>query len=94
MPQHPVEIEAEETPNPRALKFTVHGASFGGKPRSFASADQAEGHPLAAALFELPGVANVMLVSDFVTVNVKPGVKWKALRPRVEGAIRRTAGTS
>ena len=89
-----MKVRVEDTPNPEAMKFTVGRVlTPDGKPRSYADAEAAAGDALAAALFALPGVANVMYVSDFVTVNKKKSAKWKALTPRVKAVLQeRLAG--
>lgn len=82
-------IKVEDTPNPDAMKFTVgRTLTPDGRPRSFADAPAAAGDPLAAALFALPGVVNVMYVSDFVTVNKRRSARWKDLSPKVRKVLQ------
>jgi len=60
------------------MKFVLPARIFPG-PLSFASAQEARAHPLAAAIFALGGVYNVFMVQDFVTVNKLPDVAWEEL---------------
>lgn len=82
-------VRFTETPNPQAGKFTVDRVLVEGRSgRTFASAAEAEGHPLAARLLAEPGVRSVFMVADFVTVTKDPAVPWKELSPRVQKAMK------
>ncbi|MFX4809820.1 NifU N-terminal domain-containing protein, partial [Acinetobacter baumannii] len=52
----------------------------------FANRDTAGRSPLAARLFEVPGVAGVFFGSDFVTVTQSDG-DWQHIKPAILGAI-------
>ncbi len=80
-------IETEGTPNPATLKFLPGRDVMGPGTADFATAAMADRSPLAAALFQLPGVARVFLGGDFVTVTKSDLSDWQALRPQVLGAI-------
>lgn len=91
-----LKITTEDTPNPNAMKFTLNRAvdpKEPGRTHSYADKTAAAAHPLAAALFALPGVDNVMFVQDFVTVNKTPATKWKALTPRVKDVLQAKLAT-
>ena len=75
-------IETQKTPNPNALKFILPEKKFP-QPLSFASAELAATHPLAAALFALGDVYNVFMVQDFITVNKLPAVPWAGLETAI-----------
>ena len=62
-------IQTEATPNPATLKFLPGRAVLEGEPRDFRNAEAAIVSPLAAALFEVPGVTGVFLGSDFISVT-------------------------
>jgi Fe-S cluster biogenesis protein NfuA len=79
-------IQTEATPNPATLKFLPGRDVIAGEPRDFRSPDDAEVSPLAAALFEVPGVTGVFLGSDFISVT-KEEVDWAHIKPAVLGAI-------
>jgi Fe-S cluster biogenesis protein NfuA len=80
-------IETEGTPNPATLKFLPGRVVLGLATADFASAASAARSPLAAALFELDGVARVFLGGDFVTVTKAEGAEWQHLKPQVLGTI-------
>ena len=80
-------IETEGTPNPATLKFLPGRDVMGAATADFASASAAEHSPLAASLFQLPGVARVFLGGDFITVTKSDLADWAELRPEVLGAI-------
>jgi hypothetical protein len=82
-------VRFQETPNPHAGKFTVGRVLVEGRRgRTFASAQEAAGDPLAARLFAVPGVASVFVVADFVTVTKDADAAWAELAPRVQAALR------
>ena len=80
-------IQTEATPNPATLKFLpgrdVARRRAARLPRPPNSAMVS---PLAASLFELPGVTGVFLGSDFISVT-KDEVDWAHIKPAVLGAI-------
>ena len=53
----------------------------------FASPASAVRSPLAAALFDLPGVARVFLGGDFITVTKTDEISWQSLKPQVLATI-------
>lgn len=83
-------IRFSATPNPNAGKFTIGRPVVDGRTsRSYHDAQQAAADPVAAALFELEGVASVFMVSDFVTVTKTAGASWSELVPRVTSTLER-----
>jgi len=80
-------IETEGTPNPATLKFLPGRDVLGSATADFATPEAAARSPLAAALFELPGVARVFLGADFVTITKAGAIEWQALKPQVLGVI-------
>jgi Fe-S cluster biogenesis protein NfuA len=85
----PLIIFTEATPNPDALKFRPHMRLTDGASASFDRRDfEPSASPLAAALFEIAGVARVFVAADFVTVVREPkGPPWDALRYEVMAAM-------
>jgi Fe-S cluster biogenesis protein NfuA len=81
----PLIIFTEATPNPDALKFRPHVRLTDGASASFERRDfEASASPLAAALFEIDGVARVFVAADFVTViRESKGPAWDVLRYEV-----------
>jgi hypothetical protein len=78
--------EIQPTPNPNALKFVLD-RPVTDQPVSFFDADAAQGHPLAARLFAVPGVASLLLLGDFVTVNKRPEASWTTIKRDVRTAL-------
>ena len=83
----PMLIETETTPNPATLKFLPGRAVMDAGTRDFACVDEAEGSPLAAALFSLGDVSGVFFGRDFVSVTAGEGVEWAMLKPQVLGVL-------
>lgn len=69
----------------RHRHFCWHGAPFDRK--VYEGRLQAQGHPLAAELFLLRGVAEVILDGNRVQVRKCPLVDWRDLAPEVEGLL-------
>lgn len=83
-------VRYSATPNPNAGKFTLDRKVVEGtSSKSFYNADDAAGHALASALFELEGVASIFMVDDFVTVTKSPDASWDKLMPEVQTVIER-----
>ncbi|MFZ4452550.1 NifU N-terminal domain-containing protein [Salibacterium aidingense] len=77
-----IEVRAEPTPNPNAMKFTANQNLFE-KSTSLKQGDDTD-HALAQALLQLDGVDNIFGVNDFVTVNKTMDADWDELIPKVE----------
>jgi len=79
-------IQTEATPNPATLKFIPGRVVLDGGTLEFANREAAARSPLAARLFDVPGVTSVFYGSDFVTVT-KDASDWQHLKPSILGAI-------
>jgi Fe-S cluster biogenesis protein NfuA len=79
-------IQTEATPNPATLKFLPGRDVLVGEPRDFRTVESAVPSPLAAALFEVPGVEGVFLGSDFISVT-KNEADWSHIKPAILGVI-------
>jgi Fe-S cluster biogenesis protein NfuA len=79
-------IQTEATPNPATLKFIPGRLVLDSGTMEFSNRDSADRSPLAARLFEVPGVTGVFFGSDFVTVTKADG-EWQQLKPAILGAI-------
>jgi NFU1 iron-sulfur cluster scaffold homolog, mitochondrial len=81
--------EVQPTPNPNAAKFILdHPISD--RPMSYFNADAAQGDPVAARLFAIPGVSSLLFLGDFITVNKRPEAHWKEIRQQVEKVLAAT----
>ena len=84
-----ISITTEFTPNPNSLKFNVSAPICTHGTVQFASKIEAGKSPLAAKLFEIEHVKEVMIGPDLVTVTRDEGVQsWNVLIPAVTAAIR------
>ncbi len=82
-------IHVEPTPNPNSLKFTLEQGHFiESGMESFRSAEEAASHPLGSRLFALPGVDNVFIMPQFLTVTKKPEADWEELLPRIQETLK------
>ena len=78
----------ESTPNPNSLKITTDAGPFITEGlASFASADEAEGHPLGERLFAVAGVENVLIMPEFLTITKGAGTEWDLLMPKIERVL-------
>lgn len=80
--------EIEPTPNPNAMKFVLREPLTWGVSRSFDSAGQAQGDPLAAALFDIEHVTNVFYVDHWITVTQDGKGDWQELLRKLAVPIR------
>jgi len=76
-------IQTESTPNPATLKFLPGQRVMEAGTRDFASPEEAEASPLAAAIFSTGEVDGVFFGRDFISVTAGPGVEWKRLKPEI-----------
>ena len=84
----PLSVTAfEPTPNPNALKCLVTPAT-GDRVRSYFNAAQAAADPLAAALFAIPGVTNVLIHTSFITLCKTPETPWPAIKSAAKQVLR------
>ncbi len=77
-----VRIQIENTPNPRALKFTV-GEPVGGP----ATLKDPEADPRFGPILNVAGVQSVFITADFVTVTKTEDGDWEAIAPAVVSLI-------
>ena len=71
--------EIEDTPNPNAVKFTLHEPLTWGITHSYENAEQAKGDLLASTLFDIEHVSNVFYVDRWLTVTQDGGADWPEL---------------
>ena len=87
--QAPITIKAETAiADPDTCKFTVSTIVQAGGPFFFADTEQAASAPLAATLFELQGVASVLIADNTVSVSKSADASWQALKAAIGAAIR------
>jgi|SRR5215213_4311962 len=79
-------IQTEATPNPATLKFLPGRVVMAAGTFDARDAHDAAASPLAARLFEIPGVAGVFFGTDFITIT-KSEEDWQHIKPAILGAI-------
>lgn len=88
-------VSTRPTPNPNALMFLVSGATLTDERQlAFQSAREAEGTPLAKALFGIRGVASLLIVPGWVSVTKQPAADWTLLAESVEQVLLEHAGSA
>ena len=80
--------EIDDTPNPNAVKFTLHEPLTWGVSHSYENAEQAQGDALASSLFASPHVSNVFYVDRWLTVTQDGGADWPELVRLIAVPIR------
>lgn len=80
-------IQTEATPNPATLKFLPGQDVLPTGTADFTSAEQAQGSPLARALFAVAGVEGVYLGRDFISITRAADRDWLVLKPELLGVI-------
>jgi hypothetical protein len=78
--------EVQPTPNPNAVKFVLDRV-IGDPPMSFLNAASGAEHPIASKLFAIPGIAGLLMLGDFITVNKQPDARWAEITKQVEQAL-------
>ena len=86
-------IRFSPTPNPNSLKFTLDEGTFvSSGMESFNSPEEAESHTLGSRLFAIPGIANVFILPQFLTITKHPAADWDQLITEIESVIDSTLG--
>lgn len=80
-------LRFEDTPNPNAVKCILD-RRISDVPRSFLSAADAADDPLIAAIFEIPGIRNVLTLDDWITIGKFPDAPWSEIRRRISEILR------
>lgn len=69
-------------------KFVVDRAVYPGRSFYFSRREQADGSPLASALFAIDGVSNVLLAHNVITVSKTGAAEWPVIGKQIGAAIR------
>ena len=87
--EQPISIRAETSlADPDTCKFTVSRSLHPGGPFFFGNQQRAAGSPLGERLFALPGVTNVLIAENVVTIGKELGTSWSGLKAAIGTAIR------
>lgn len=87
MAEAPVFVNLEFTPNPSTLKFSVNRALLPSGSFNFTDPSQADHAPLARKVFAVPGIAAVMVGTNFVTITKGESGNWNTIAEEVPKAI-------
>lgn len=81
-------IRAQDTPNPSATKFIVNFSLKNIGSATFSQKSECDGLPLAAALFDIPGVIQLYFFQNTVTVTHSEELPVEMLKENVKSAIK------
>ncbi|HRK03229.1 MAG TPA: NifU family protein [Oligoflexia bacterium] len=81
-------ISLEFTPNPNTLKYVLEETILEKGPANFATRESATKSPLATRLFEVLGVAGVMIGRNFVTITKGSDGDWESLNRGVMDVMK------
>ncbi|MSQ02295.1 MAG: NifU family protein [Myxococcales bacterium] len=84
----PHTIDTVPTPNPDALMFKVQETLVPVGTYEFKAAAHASDAPLPRRIFDITGVASVLVAPRFVTVSKDSDSPWPLLVPSIKDAIR------
>lgn len=70
------------TPNPNSIRVGLSQPMFPAA-RTFRTAAEAEGEPIAKGLLGIPGVVQVFMLNNFISINKDPGAEWAKIEPKV-----------
>jgi Fe-S cluster biogenesis protein NfuA len=85
----PVSIRVESSlADPDTCKFIVSRTVHPGGPFFFSNKERAAGSPLGERLFDLAGVANVLIAENLVTICKESMASWSGLKSSIGMAIR------
>jgi Fe-S cluster biogenesis protein NfuA len=85
-----VYVSLEFTPNPNTLKYSVNRTLLTRGAVNIVRKDDAEKRsPLAAKLFEIPGICGVMIGTHFVTVTKTEEGDWDLVHKSVSSLIEK-----
>lgn len=76
-------VRTRETPNPNALQFVINAVILDHGNASFTNKEEAKDDKMAAALFGKPGIINVYVMENFITVTKDDKTSWVPLKDRV-----------
>ena len=71
-----------------AIKFTLDRQATEGRSQTFREGADRDASPLGARIFDLGGVTNVFLTSNFVSVTKDDSTDWSQLVPAVVETIK------
>lgn len=86
--QEDILVRAQDTPNPNAIKFIVNYALKSVGNATFTSRVQCADMPLAAAIFDVPGVQQVYFFQNTVTVTHSEELPSEIVKDQIRAIIK------
>lgn len=83
-----VVTEIVPTPNPNAMKFVLD-REISSHSVSFLTPEAGDDHPMACQLFRVKGVASLLLLGNFVTVNKDADAKWPSITRKIKDTLQK-----
>ncbi len=80
-------IQTEDTASADSMRFLPGREVLGDREVAFASAEEAQGSPLARRLFQVADVRAVSLGGDDIVIEKRSEAEWHHLKPEVLAAI-------
>lgn len=82
----PLELSVQATPNPNAIKYTLNRvlSSQGKTYRDAAAADL----EWAKRLLGIPGITQVFVLNNFISIMKQSAADWNDLGPQIERLLR------
>lgn len=88
-----IQIQAEPLAVPSICRFTVDRPVYENRSYWFGNKEAAELSPLATRLFEIPGIATVLISHNAITLTKAVPDPWNIVGPAVGQAIRAHVGS-
>ncbi len=87
MTHEPVTVTLEFTPNPNTLKFVVNRKFLDKGAANFSEVGKASVSPLAQKLFQIKGIAGVMIGTHFITITKATEGDWDVIADEVPKTV-------
>lgn len=88
-----IQIQAEPLAVPSICRFTVDRPVYENRSYWFGNKEAAELSPLATRLFEIPGIATVLISHNAITLTKAVPDPWNIVGPAIGQAIRAHVGS-
>lgn len=76
-----INVYAESTPNPNAVKFVINKMLVPNDSIEFRFGSQAKNAPLVSELFNMPFVMSVFISNNFITITKTEQTEWHPIIP-------------
>ena len=76
------------TPNPNSIRVGCE-KKISASPQTFTTAEEAAADPIAKDLFAIPGITQVFMLNDFISINKDGSNGWPVIQPEVEKVMEK-----